>query len=194
MMPISSEPPSPQAVPTNAFTALFYQLDGFEIGTVRRQAARMEIRGLRAFVLGPNYLSNGLLYPIIAILILMIFGRGMAPALLIAAGSIVAAHIFYPVIKSLFARNRPFIHDPSIPSLLKPLDKYSFPSGHAKTATAAFAPICLTLPSLTVAGATGVILIGWARLGAGHHYPTDVVAGILLGGICAIPGLLWLLP
>ena len=193
-MLISPDPNEAPVAPTNAFTALFNQLDGFEIGTVRRQAARMEIRGVRAFALGLNYLANGLLYPLIALVIFLIFGRAMAPSLLMAAGSIVAAHLCYPVAKSLFARNRPFILDPSIPSLLKPLDKYSFPSGHTMTATAAFAPICLTLPSLTLAGATGVILIGWARLGAGHHYPTDVIAGIVLGGVCAIPGLLWLMP
>ncbi len=194
MAPIKPEPTTPEPKRRNSFTTVFDQLDGIEIDTVRRQAAHMKIRGLRTFVLGLNYLSNGMLYPIIAIMIFMIFGRMMTPALIIAAISIVAAHIFYPLAKSFFARNRPFIRDPSIPSLLKPLDKYSFPSGHAMTATAAFAPICMTLPSLTFAGATGVILIGWARLGAGHHYPSDVLAGILLGGVCASPGLIWLLP
>ena len=178
---------------TNRFTAVFDQLDVMEIESVRRQTKRMEIRLFRGFALVLNRLSNGILYPIIAIVVFVTFGRAIAPVLMIAAISVGAAHLCYPVIKSIFGRSRPFVHDPSIPSLLKPLDKYSFPSGHTMTATAAFAPICATLPSLTFVATTGVILIGWARLGAGHHYPTDVLGGILLGGAVSIPGLLWLL-
>lgn len=192
---VSTKPESsaPPLEPENAFTSLFNQLDGLEIETVRRNTKRMEIGILRGFVLGLNHLSNGMLYPIVAVVIFLIFGRAMTPTLGVAAVSVVVAHICYPIVKSHFARNRPFVRDPSIPSLLKPLDQYSFPSGHTMTATAAFIPICMTLPSLAFAGATGVLLIGWARLGAGHHYPSDVLAGIMLGGVCASPGLIWLL-
>lgn len=179
--------------PANTFTSLFNQLDKLEIETVRRNTKWMEIGVLRGLVLGLNHLSNGILYPIVAVFIFLVFGRAMTPALGVAAGSVVVAHLCYPIVKSHFARDRPFVHDPSIPSLLKPLDQYSFPSGHAMTATAAFVPICMALPSLAYAGVTGVLLIGWARLGAGHHYPSDVLAGILLGGVCASPGLIWLL-
>jgi undecaprenyl-diphosphatase len=177
----------------NAFSAMFDQLDGLEIETVRRHTKRMEIGIVRGFALGLNHLSNGMLYPIVAVWLFLVFGRAMTPALGVAAASIAAAHICYPIIKSHFARNRPFVRDPSIPSLLKPLDRYSFPSGHTMTATAAFVPICMTLPSLAFAGVAAVLLIGWARLGAGHHYPSDVLAGVLLGGLCASPGLFWLL-
>ncbi len=178
---------------TIVFATRFDHLDAIEIETVRRQTRFMEIKILRWFVFWLNRLSNGMLYPIIAVLIFLVAGRAAAPALIVAALAVCAAHICYPIIKSQLARNRPFVRDPSIPSLLKPLDRYSFPSGHAMTATAAFGPLCTAMPMLTFAATAGVLLIGWGRLAAGHHYPTDILAGFLLGGAFASPGVIWLM-
>jgi undecaprenyl-diphosphatase len=175
------------------FVTRFDHLDSIEIETVRRQTRFMEIEVLRWFVFWLNRLSNGMLYPIVAALIFLTFGRAVAAALIVAAVAVGAAHLCYPFLKSRFARNRPFVRDPAIPSLLKPLDRYSFPSGHAMTATAAFAPLCTVLPTLTLAATAGALLIGWGRLAAGHHYPTDILAGLLLGGAFAAPGVFWLL-
>jgi undecaprenyl-diphosphatase len=121
------------------------------------------------------------------------YGRPMFAAVLIAASSVLVAHLIYPLIKDHCARRRPFDCDPAIASLLDPLDRHSFPSGHAMTAAAAFLPLSAAMPAITLPAIATVILIGWARLAAGHHYPTDVLAGALLGSLIASPGLVWLL-
>lgn len=164
-----------------------------ELEIVRRYVLHTEHRALRFAALTINRLSNGLMYPIVAATILMLFGRSMVPAVVIAASFVLIGHVIYPVIKAYCARGRPFECDATIPSLLKPLDRHSFPSGHTMTATAAFLPLSAAAPHLTPLAVAGILSIGWARLAAGHHYPSDVLGGALLGAVIVSPGLLWLL-
>ncbi|MCY7417748.1 MAG: phosphatase PAP2 family protein, partial [Chloroflexi bacterium] len=68
---------------------------------------------------------------------------------------------------------------------------YSFPSGHATESTVAFGLLVFVLwrsargtgvRRASVAGAgVVVLLIGTSRIGLGIHYPTDVLAGWLIG-------------
>lgn len=171
----------------------FERLDARELAHVRRCVGHTERHLLRRAAIVLNLLANGGLYPIVAVAVLAMFGRAMFPAVLIAAGSVLVAHLIYPRIKGRCARRRPFECDPTIASLLKPLDRHSFPSGHAMTATAAFLPLAAAAPALAPPALAAVALIGWARLAAGHHYLSDVLAGALLGAIIAVPGLAWLL-
>lgn len=182
----------PRAEKPQTLADYFERLDARELDSVRRYVRHMERRTLRVAALVLNRLSNGILYPIVAVLTLTILGPAMLAAVLVAASSVLVAHLIYPLIKNHCARTRPFECDPSIASLLKPLDRHSFPSGHAMTATAAFLPLSAAVPMLTPIAVIAVALIGWARLAAGHHYPSDVFAGAMLGSVVAIPGFIWL--
>ena len=76
---------------------------------------------------------------------------------------------------------RPFIREPGIN--LIPETGYSFPSGHSQN-SAAFWPVLASFAgrrSLRWAIAALPILIGISRVYLGVHYPTDVLAGWLLG-------------
>ncbi|HLY57131.1 MAG TPA: phosphatase PAP2 family protein [Stellaceae bacterium] len=174
------------------FARLFERLDPRELAHVRRHVRLMQRRGWRVAALVLNWLSNGLLYPLAAAGVLALWGWQTLPAILVAGGSILAAHLIYPRIKTRCGRLRPFDLDPSIATLLKPLDRLSFPSGHTMTATAAFLPLSAVHPYCVPVVAAAVASIGWARLAAGHHYPSDCVAGALIGIAIASPGALWL--
>ena len=164
-----------------------------EIESVRRQTLLMERRLLRYLALVLNRLSNGVLYPIVAVLLLLLFGTAIVAAVIVALVSVVLAHVIYPIAKRHCSRTRPFERDSTINSLLKPLDKHSFPSGHAMTATAAFLPLSAAVPSLSPVAIVTVTMIAWARLAAGHHYPSDIAGGILLGSLTSGAGAIWLL-
>ncbi len=85
------------------------------------------------------------------------------------------------VIKNVFTRDRPYVKHGDISILLAPPDRFSFPSGHTAGAFTVvfflwyFYPVWMW-PFLVLA-----LLIGFSRMYLGLHYPTDVLAGIVLG-------------
>lgn len=63
---------------------------------------------------------------------------------------------------------------------------YSYPSGHtsAAFALAALLGLMTRRPGVWAAGLTWAVLIAASRVYLGHHYPSDVLAGALLGACC----------
>lgn len=86
------------------------------------------------------------------------------------------------IIKNLVQRPRPFVTFTDIQILIPTPSEFSFPSGHTSSSFAAaavfyrFLPKKLGVPSVVLAG-----LIGFSRLYVGVHYPTDVLAGVIMG-------------
>lgn len=89
------------------------------------------------------------------------------------------------VLKLLAARPRPYATVRDLTILVAPLNSYSFPSGHA---SAGFAmALCLTL-AFGKKGACAYLpaaLIAFSRCYVGVHYPSDVLAGALVGTLTA---------
>lgn len=158
-----------------------------ELATVRSQTRLARRRALRTLALTLNHLGNGWLYPVLAVALACYDPHeflALAGTTLLAAG---AAHSVYPWIKRLVARPRPFEVDPEMPALLRPLDRYSFPSGHTMTATVVAIPVSAAHPALLAPAALACLAIAWARLVAGHHYPSDILAGAALGAAISLP-------
>lgn len=156
-----------------------------EIEVVRRFTCHLDRPPLRHAALVANRLSNGLLYVLIGIMFWLAFGR--PAAVLAAAVALGLGHVVYPLIKRAYCRRRPFRFDATVPSLLDPLDEHSFPSGHMMSCLAVTLPLCVAVPMLWPAMLVLLVVIGWARLVAGHHYPSDLVAGCALGAAVALP-------
>lgn len=164
-----------------------------ELAVVRQQARLGRQAYLRPFVLALNQLGNGWLYPFLAVLLLWAVPDHF---LTIVAATCMAAglgHLIYPCIKRTVARVRPCDLDPTMPPLLKVLDRYSFPSGHCMTIAAVSLPIVIVQPAWLLPAAVACALIAWARMLAAHHYPTDILAGIALGALAALPAIAVLL-
>lgn len=87
-------------------------------------------------------------------------------------------------LKTVFARPRPsFLDFPSM-ILVRPVpDSYSFPSGQAAAAAAFAATIFMYFKSrkTRVMVALFCFVVAVSRIYMGHHYPSDVFSGILIG-------------
>ena len=85
-------------------------------------------------------------------------------------------------LKDLFQQPRPFDINPSVQ--LSDVEGYGLPSGHAQTSTLLWASIAIRAHKrwFSVAVIGLIILIGFSRIYLGVHFPTDVLAGWLIGG------------
>lgn len=118
-------------------------------------------------------------------LVMLIFRKtrkmGLTVLFALAIGFLIGNIILKPVI----ARTRPFdMYDIEL-LISKPTD-FSFPSGHTLSSFAAATAIVLNnrrfgFPALALAS-----LIAFSRLYLQVHYFSDVLAGMLLGSLCAL--------
>jgi undecaprenyl-diphosphatase len=100
-----------------------------------------------------------------------------------ALGTVAGTYALNTAIKPIVGRRRPDL--PGLPPLTGTPTGLSFPSAHASTAFAgALAYSRLGLPAAPLyALAVGLAL---SRLYLGVHYPSDVVAGAVLGTVLAV--------
>ena len=85
------------------------------------------------------------------------------------------------ILKPFVARIRPCDVNTAVQLLIeRPLD-YSFPSGHTASSFAAASALYFSRKKLWIPAAILAGLIGFSRLYLYVHYPTDVLAGALLG-------------
>ncbi len=105
--------------------------------------------------------------------------------LLIVVGSGALAWGIAHVIKYLYPMPRPDVALEGVVSLFAPNDLSSFPSGHATFFSALATALYFYHKKLGMFFGVCALLIGLARIISGVHFPIDILAGLILGGVVA---------
>jgi len=87
----------------------------------------------------------------------------------------------YLILKNSVKRQRPNDLLQEFVAYLVPSDKFSFPSGHTAAAFVMATVISYYYPPFTLMGYTIATMIGSSRVLLGVHFPTDILAGMVLG-------------
>ena len=90
------------------------------------------------------------------------------------------------ILKNMIHRDRPCWIDPSITLLIKSPSDYSFPSGHSMNGFTASVSILLCDKKLGIPAVILAAAIAFSRLYNFVHFPTDVIAGIVIGIVSAL--------
>ena len=117
--------------------------------------------------------------------------------------SVLMGLVWNPMIKNIFLRRRPYFDHDGI-EILRVVEPgadiydisaqgYSFPSGHSTNAMSVYGSLAAGTRKkwLAVLAAALPLLVGVSRVVVGAHYPTDVLAGWLIG-VAAIVVIPWL--
>lgn len=121
---------------------------------------------------------------VVTALLLSLFGgrRGRRAALRGWLAIAVSSGVFNHSIKLLVRRARPDLElVPSDRQPVKSTSTFSFPSGHTASAFAFTTGIAPEFPRLAAVLHVVAVAMGYSRVHAGMHYPSDVVAGAAAG-------------
>ena len=145
----------------------------------------LAIAGVREVFTVVSRLGDGIVWYVLIVMMPFLPGAaGPLVALQMAATGLVATGL-HAVLKWRLARERPFVRFPSIACGTAPLDRYSFPSGHTLHAVCFTAIALQHVPALAWLLVPFTMLVMASRVVLGLHYPSDVVAGGMVGLVLA---------
>ncbi len=143
---------------------------------------------LDSFLSFITVLGNGGFIWILLAAALLLIPRTRKYGLTVAAALIIGALICNVTLKPLIARIRPYEIVDTVRVIIPLPEDYSFPSGHTTSSFAAAFALMLTKARGWPAAVLLAAVISFSRLYLFVHYPTDVLAGILIGLAAAEAG------
>ncbi|MBT8146965.1 MAG: phosphatase PAP2 family protein [Gammaproteobacteria bacterium] len=135
--------------------------------------------------------GDGYLYVLFGVIMLLLGGTHNLQFLKAGLLAFLIELPCFMILKAIIKRERPFIRVSDSSSIIAPADKFSMPSGHT---TAAFLMATLIghfFGIALIAVFCWATLIGISRVVLGVHYPSDILAGAVLGSSCATLGIVF---
>jgi undecaprenyl-diphosphatase len=171
---------------------LFQSLDEYELSLCLFFNSACRRTSIKRFFSVVSRLGDGILWYALILSLPLVLGTEGLPLFAHLAAMGLGNVVLYKVLKHSLGRNRPFIRHKEVSLGAPALDWYSFPSGHTLHAVAFTVVIGAAFPLLTAALVPFTILVAISRVILGLHYPSDVLAGCLIGSSVALGSLLLL--
>ena len=129
--------------------------------------------------------ENGIMW--IAASLAMMFKKEYRKNAVLVLAALLLSHIFANIIiKPAVSRLRPFVKYPQFTALTAPPAEFSFPSGHSTSSFAAAYFIGRTGKFPAAAAYSAAALIALSRICLFVHYPSDIIAGAVLGTLISV--------
>ncbi len=147
----------------------------------------------KAFFRLISRLGDGVFWYLLMAALLLMDGDGaMNPVLHMLATGLIGT-LLYKWLKRKTLRPRPYEIHQDIALSGRPLDRFSFPSGHTLHAVIFTHILGMYYPSLMLMVLPFTLLVAASRVVLGLHYPSDVCAGALIGlALAELSQMLWL--
>ena len=136
-----------------------------------------------------NFGYKGISWMVLALILLM-FKKTRQLGLSVAIALLLGLLFGNLVIKNVVARARPYEYNTEINLLVNRLSDYSFPSGHTLAAFEVTTCIFIRHKKWGIAVLILALAISFSRLYLYVHFPSDILAGMVLGITFAIIGTL----
>lgn len=129
--------------------------------------------------------NSGIFFVLLAVTLICI-RRTRRVGITMLASIVIGAIIGNLILKNIIARERPCWIDPQVLLLIQNPRDYSFPSGHTLVAFESAVSILQYHRRWGIAALILAVVIACSRLYLFVHFPTDVLAGVVLGSGIAL--------
>ncbi|MNM71115.1 putative undecaprenyl-diphosphatase YbjG [compost metagenome] len=102
-----------------------------------------------------------------------------------AGVALAISHIPVAAAKKAYPRLRPYLTLPGTNTFRNPLTDHSFPSGHTTAIFSITVPFMAAQPLLAIVLVPIALLVAVSRIYLGLHYPSDTLAGAIIGSSVA---------
>jgi len=162
------------------------QLNLFEINILDFIQSHMQCAFLdRIFPLITKLGDAGIFWIILAVIFLF-FKKTRKTGLMMGLALLFGVLIGNAAMKPLIARVRPYDVNTAAVLLVERMHDFSFPSGHTLASFEAAVVLFIRDKRMGIPALVLAALIAFSRLYLYVHYPTDVLAGIILGSLFAV--------